>query len=258
MRAAAAGGVPVPAIVAEGAWRGHPATVMTWAPGRTLAEELLANPLDLPHAQALGADLGRVQAAIHALPVTDELATHPESWQDWAGAALAQAGPAEGSTLRARLAVVEARPDVVIHLDLHPRNVLVDGATARVTAVLDWANARIGDPRADLARTLSILRLAPLPPEADRAAVTVARRAFEVSWLGAYEAAAGPVGDLAPFCWRAGAAMAWDLGRWVGRAALPWLTEGYLEEVRAWTAGWRLWVADGRVLFDEPGDDTVG
>lgn len=91
---------------------------------------------------------------------------------------------------------------------------------------------------AELALTLSILRLAPLPPDADRAAVTTALRAFEASRLGAYEAA-GPVGDLAPFCWWAGVVMERDLSRWVGRADLPWLTEGYLEEVRAWTPGWR-------------------
>ena len=228
MRAAAAGGVPVPTIVAEGDWRGHPATLMAWAAGRTLAEELLADPLNLDHVRALGADLGRVQAAIHALPVTDELGGHPESWPAWVGSDL---------VVQARLAEVEAQPAAVIHLDLHPLNVLVEGA--RVTAVLDWANQRIGDPRADIARTRSILGLAPLPDGIDRAAATAALRALEASWLAAYEGVAGPVGDLAPFCWWAGAVMERDLGRWVGRADLPWLTEGYLERVRRWTAGWR-------------------
>lgn len=231
MRAAGDGGVPVPAIVAEGDWRGRPATVMTWAPGRTLAEELLATYQELDHARALGTDLGRVQAAIHALPVTPELGTHPESWLDWAGTDALDAG------LWERLGAVEGWPDAVIHLDLHPLNVLVAGE--RVTAVLDWANQRIGDPRADVARTLSILRLAPLPAEADEAAVRAALAAFEASWLAAYEGEAGPVGGLALFCSWAGAVMERDLGRWIGKADLPWLTEGYLDVVRAWTAGWQ-------------------
>lgn len=104
---------------------------------------------------------------------------------------------------------------------------------------------RVGDPRADLARTLSILRLAPLPPDVDRAAVTAALVALEGSWLAAYGGATGPVGDLAPFCRWAGEVMVRDLGRWVGRADLPSLTAGHLEGVRAWTAGWRGAVAGG-------------
>jgi len=207
---------------------------MTWAPGRTLAEELLATHVDEGHVRALGAAVGRVQAAVHLLPVTPEVGTHPEPWLAWAGDAAA-----EGTSLRAALAAAIARdprPAAVIHLDLHPLNVLVEGE--RVTAVLDWANQRVGDPRADLARTLSILWLAPLPPEADEAAVRAALAAFEARWLAAYEGEAGPVGDLAPFCWWAGEVMLRELGRWVGRADLPWLTEAYLDRVRAWTAGW--------------------
>ena len=63
---------------------------------------------------------------------------------------------------------------------------------------------RVSDPRADLARTLSILRLAPLPEEVDRAAVTAALGALEASWLAAYEGAMEPVGNLAAFCWWVG------------------------------------------------------
>ena len=49
----------------------------------------------------------------------------------------------------------------LLHLDLHPLNVLVteDGA---VTGVLDWANTAAGDPALDRARTWAILELDPL------------------------------------------------------------------------------------------------
>ena len=48
----------------------------------------------------------------------------------------------------------------LLHLDLHPYNVLVDDA-GEVTAVIDWTNAAAGDPRLDAARTWSILALDP-------------------------------------------------------------------------------------------------
>jgi Ser/Thr protein kinase RdoA (MazF antagonist) len=48
----------------------------------------------------------------------------------------------------------------LLHLDLHPYNVLVDDA-GEVTAVIDWTNAAAGDPQLDAARTWSILTLDP-------------------------------------------------------------------------------------------------
>lgn len=42
------------------------------------------------------------------------------------------------------------RPAAVVHGDYKLDNVLVDGAAARVTAVLDWEMATVGDPLADL------------------------------------------------------------------------------------------------------------
>jgi Ser/Thr protein kinase RdoA (MazF antagonist) len=48
----------------------------------------------------------------------------------------------------------------LLHLDLHPYNVLVDDA-GEVTAVIDWTNAAAGDSQLDAARTWSILTLDP-------------------------------------------------------------------------------------------------
>jgi aminoglycoside phosphotransferase (APT) family kinase protein len=48
----------------------------------------------------------------------------------------------------------------LLHLDLHPFNVLVD-AGDEVSGVLDWANAAAGHPILDRARTSSILTLDP-------------------------------------------------------------------------------------------------
>lgn len=54
-------------------------------------------------------------------------------------------------------AVDDAR---LLHLDLHPLNILV-GADHEVAAVLDWTNAAAGPPEYDRARTASILALDP-------------------------------------------------------------------------------------------------
>jgi hypothetical protein len=48
----------------------------------------------------------------------------------------------------------------LLHLDLHPWNVLVDPA-GEIFTVIDWANASVGPPEIDLARTATILTLDP-------------------------------------------------------------------------------------------------
>ena len=77
--------------------------------------------------------------------------------------------------------------------------------------MLDWANARAGDPRADLARTASIILLGPAGPGEPPGLGALVRRALVAGWRHGYEAASGPVGDLAPFYVWAGALMVRDL-----------------------------------------------
>jgi aminoglycoside phosphotransferase (APT) family kinase protein len=228
MRTAADGGVPVPGVVATATWHDRPVLLLSWCSGRPLAEALLAGPADLSRIRSLGVAFGRVQAAIHALPVPADLPTLAISSEK-----AATSEPA----LAARLSELPQRSPALIHLDYHPLNVLIEGE--RVTAVLDWANARVGDPRADLARTFAIVRLAPLPTEIPVETGRAALRAFETGWRRGYEEAAGPIGELAPFCWWAGMVMERELAPRVGRPDIPWLTPAYLIRVRRWTGGWR-------------------
>ena len=51
---------------------------------------------------------------------------------------------------------IEERPGVLIHGDCHPGNFLSDGQ--RITAMLDWEDCAIGDPRFDVARMDRCLR----------------------------------------------------------------------------------------------------
>ncbi len=71
-----------------------------------------------------------------------------------------ETGPLPG--LREALNLVTERaarfrrsPDSLVHMDYHPLNVMVDGV--RVTGVLDWMNADVGDRHLDAAMTAMIL-----------------------------------------------------------------------------------------------------
>jgi aminoglycoside phosphotransferase (APT) family kinase protein len=227
MAAASSAGLPVPRVYAEGIWRGRPVLHISWMPGRPLRDALLATPW---RARTLGVRFGRAQAAVHGVPPPTALLTHPTPWIAWAN---------PDNALRDCLEAAARGPDVLLHLDFHPMNVLV--ADGRVSAVLDWANARAGDPRADLARTASILRFTPLDPRVPRLLETVVlrRRAFIAGWRRGYREVAGPMGDMAPFYAWAGAVMIRDLTPRLGRPDLPWLDHQFLERVRQWADGWR-------------------
>ncbi len=70
------------------------------------------------------------------------------------------AGLGCGSRDCARSAAQRPRERRLLHLDLHPFNVLVDDDGAP-TGVIDWANAAGGDPELDRARSWSLLTLDP-------------------------------------------------------------------------------------------------
>ncbi|HYI15349.1 MAG TPA: aminoglycoside phosphotransferase family protein [Thermomicrobiales bacterium] len=193
MRAASAGGVPVPGVHAHGVHDGRPALLLDWCEGMMVVEALGRWP---EQATALGAASGEVLARIHAVMVPAEYRDH--SWLCWGG--LAPDDPLSHQL------VAFARHDRLLHLDFHPLNVLTDGE--RITAVLDWANAHAGDPRADLARAISIIRLdaGDLPPEA-----RPILRAFERGLRDGYARAAGSPVDMPLFHIWAGRAMRHDL-----------------------------------------------
>lgn len=223
MNAARSVGLPIPDVLAATLWEDRPGLLLSWMPGQPLRQELAASPWQ---AWVYGHALGRMQAAIHSVPAPAEL-FHPVPWVEWSN-------PDE--ILRDHLLALAKGPESLLHLDLHPMNVLAE--SGHVTAVLDWANARTGDPRADLARTASILQFGPLG--AGPALVSrVVRRAFEAGWRRGYRAHAGTVTGMAPFYVWAGMVMIRDLTPRLGRSDLPWLTPTFLERVQNSTASWR-------------------
>lgn len=216
MRAARAANLPVPAIHVIGAWQDRPALLLGWCAGEPLLHALRRQPW---RAWRLGAAFGQMQAAIHAITPAPNPQLPTTEWIAWAGA--------DEQALQSRLRAVASQSARLLHLDYHPLNVMTDGR--RITAVLDWANARVGDPRADVARTYTILAIDPAwPPQPH---IHVFRWVLARAWRRGYEQAAGPLGDLALFYAWAGAVMARDLARRVDQQQL--------NRIRRWTAAWK-------------------
>lgn len=223
LAAAAAGGVPVPALVRVGAWEGRPVQLQEWREGTSLLAILRRAPW---RAWRLGRAFGRLQARIHAVPAAAP-ALRARSW-------IALAGPEEAA-LGAHLTALTADRAALLHLDYHPLNVLC--VAGRPTTVLDWVNAAAGDPRADLARTLTILRFAGTPRGFALPFELTVRRLLEAGWRRGYADLAGRPTGLAPFYAWAGAMLLRDLAPRPGRAA--GLSAQGQRSVRQWVAVWK-------------------
>jgi len=224
MRTLAGAGLPVPGVRAEGVVDGRPALLLSWCTGRPLFQEVQARPLGL---WRLSVAMGRMHARIHALPVPDDVVRSLPAWTP----RTEDAGPGLRAWLRS---TADARISV-LHLDYHPLNVMSDSRT--ITGVLDWANVAVGDPRADLARTITLLRLAPTPPGKPPVALQlVLRRLLEAGWRRGYaeRQASDPFAGLEPFYVWAGAMMERDLRPKLGRPGI-WLRERDLARIRRWT-----------------------
>jgi len=131
---AAAGHLPVPRVLDRLDLDGSCAVLLELVPGRPAGELAMGSP-------ARAAAAGRACGALH--DALAEVASPP---------GLRDAPGAEGGERR------------LLHLDLHPFNVLVDDG-GEPTGVIDWANAAAGDPELDRARTWSILTLDPAARE---------------------------------------------------------------------------------------------
>jgi aminoglycoside phosphotransferase (APT) family kinase protein len=131
---AAAGHLPVPRVLDRLDSDGVCAALLERVPGRAAGELALRSPA---HAAAAGRACGELHDALAAV-------TGPPGLRDAPGASCS-----------------ERR---LLHLDLHPFNVVVDDL-GQPTGVIDWANAAAGDPELDRARTWSLLTLDPAARE---------------------------------------------------------------------------------------------
>jgi aminoglycoside phosphotransferase (APT) family kinase protein len=217
--------LPVPAIHATSLWHERPALLVSWCPGIPLGEALRQRPWRVG---ALGMAFGRTQARIHQVSAPAGLDQQRSDWITWAGS--------DERSLQALLQRAAGNAAVLIHLDYHPLNVLTDGT--QITAILDWANARAGDPRADVARTYTILMVEPYGPGRQSLTLSLGRRLLAWSWQHGYAQVAGRLGEMALFYAWAGAVMVRDLAPRVTNPQ-SWWQEHHLEHIREWTIKWK-------------------
>lgn len=217
--------IPVPSVEATGDPHGHPAMLISWCPGTTLYEAIWSVP---ELAAPLGVELGRAQAMLHQMPVTDRLrsALHTD-WIGWRGS--------QEDTLSRAVRRSASGAESLIHLDFHPLNVMVEGVT--ITGVIDWSNALFGDPRADIARTYSILTWMPFPHVVSTHDAARIRFDLRRGWLRGYCDIAGPPSNLSPFLAWAAHVMVRDLRPKIGLSGF-WLAENDLERLRRRAQRW--------------------
>ncbi len=222
MQIAAQGGIPVPEVVRSGSWEDRPVLLLSWIVGETVSKQIQSRPQLV---WRLGTVFGRMQAAIHNVSTPAGIDTN--RWIEWAG---------DEPELKTRLYDLPSRKTVLLHLDYHPLNVMASGG--QISGVLDWANAAAGDPRADFARTYTILRVEPHAPDGGSLLWNAGRRLFERAWRWGYGRVAGHPDEMALFYAWAGSVMIRDLSPRIGKAG-HWLRDEHLGGVRAWRDAWK-------------------
>ena len=148
---AAAGGVPVPRVLDRIELDGRGAVMLERLPGRPAGDLALAIP---ERAAAAARSCGALHDRLAGVAAPPLLRDAPE---------------------------VQRQERRLLHLDLHPYNVLVDD-DGEPTGVIDWTNAAAGDPQLDAARTWSILVL---DPAAIRLRANPGWRVLTENWLQA-------------------------------------------------------------------------
>lgn len=219
------GGLPAPRVETAGEVQGVPAVVLSWCPGKPLLSVIENHPWSV---WRMGRLFGRMQARLHALtPPAELVAKAPDDWVWRVGD--------KHAALAAHVLSLQPSIDSLIHMDFHPLNLIVDGAT--VTGIVDWAGAAAGDRRADLARTVATLLAAPVPPGPLRPLLNLARKLVMRAWRSGYEEVAGPMPDYRPFLAWAGATLLLEMEALIGYPDV-WGTEQDVEKFRRLVDVW--------------------
>jgi aminoglycoside phosphotransferase (APT) family kinase protein len=155
MRAAAAAGVPTPAVIADGGADGPLGAeyvVMERVDGETIPRRVLRSPELADVRPRLAAQCGEILAAIHRITPDDvpglDASDPVASWRAVLDT-LGEPHPALEFALRRLLRDrPPAGPRAVVHGDFRNGNLIVGPGGVR--AVLDWELAHLGDPLEDL------------------------------------------------------------------------------------------------------------
>lgn len=224
MEAAAAAGLPVPTLHATGEWEGRPYMLIAWCKGDTVGNTLFRQPW---RGWSLAVKAGRLQAKLHTVKAPPYIVERRSNWIRWG---------TDHPRLTEILRATATRTDVLLHMDYHPHNVLIDGD--QVTAVIDWTCAFAGDPRADVARSVTLIRLGYVGRGLKAKLFDLVRFILAAGWLRGYQQVAGPLRDMAPFYLWAGALFKDDMSYKIGRPGID-LTAEDLKPADRWIARWR-------------------
>lgn len=225
MSAAAHSGATVPSVHARGIVDGRPAMLISWCEGAPMLQAVVGNPQS---ARSLGSEFGRMHARLHRVAAPPALRERRSNVLGWYG----DVDPA----VLERLQAMNLRTDVLLHMDYHPLNVMAHNGA--VAGVIDWTNAHAGDPRLDVARSVTILRITPFADPLERAGFRKAGRVIVDGYLDGYQQEAGPLGDMAPFYAWAGEILRKDWAYKIGRPGMA-ITEQHLAPARRWVAAWK-------------------
>ncbi len=218
LAAAHAAGLPVPEVRIATIWRDQPVLLMSWLVGHTIDKELAAHPWRL---WQQGFAFGRMQAAIHAVPAPAQFHKKLDAWIGWKCQ--------EEQELQEQLRRLASDEAALLHLDYHPSNVLTDGK--QITGIVDWTNVLAGDPRADVARTASILRFD--PARRKPFSEWLINYIFTWAWHVGYQRERGCLNDMPLFYAWAGTVLQHDLAeRYTHRPQA-------LHPARRWTNKWK-------------------
>ena len=157
---------PVPELLGSdpsGAVLGQPFAIMERAPGRTVHQLALKNPLT---AFRLATAFADAHVALHQLPVEGfpnrqvkaSVERQIESYRGWLGGTEANRETFEW--LEARKSAVLPEQPAVTHNNYHPGNAIVDDEGR--LQVIDWAGADVGDRHGDVADALVFMRTEPI------------------------------------------------------------------------------------------------
>lgn len=140
----------------------HPeALLVTWTPG------LVAASAPAAQRERAAAALAEMLGAVHSLPITAPLERNPVRGVPLASRTAAFAHDLDRAELPSRVrdgarrrwargldAATWAGPDLLLHGDPHPGNLVVPETGAEPPVLIDWGDATPGDPASDLGALL--------------------------------------------------------------------------------------------------------
>ncbi len=171
----------VPAVLGRAEVDGRPGLIMERIDGPDLISLMSKRPWMM---RRVGSISGTLHAQLHDIVAPASLLSLKDAIRE----TLTRSRLTPPEIAEAALRELETLPDGdrLCHGDFHPGNILM---SSHGPVVIDWPNVSRGDPHADLARALLLLRAGALPPGSPliaRVLISVARKVVRGGYESAY------------------------------------------------------------------------